>query len=66
MDHATSFKIQVTNVVTGKSWDQANLIAFQFDNMDVVEILLLSEPVLARDWNTPEEDAAWEYLKAEK
>ena len=24
--------------------------------------LLASESVLARDWNTPEEDAAWEHL----
>jgi hypothetical protein len=28
--------------------------------------LLLSESVLARDWNTPEEDAAWASLSSVK
>ncbi len=27
------------------------------------EITLLSEPVLAEDWNHPEEDAAWSHLQ---
>ena len=27
-----------------------------------VETMLLSEAVLAKDWDTPEEDEAWEYL----
>jgi hypothetical protein len=27
-----------------------------------LEISLLSEPLLAEDWSTPEEDAAWQHL----
>jgi len=29
----------------------------------VDESILLSEPALGRDWNRPEEDAAWSYLQ---
>ncbi len=29
---------------------------------DVVEFMLASEAVLSRDWNRPEEDAAWASL----
>ena len=29
----------------------------------VDESALLSEPALGRDWNRPEEDAAWSYLQ---
>ena len=29
----------------------------------VDESALLSEPALAREWNRPEEDAAWSYLQ---
>jgi hypothetical protein len=28
------------------------------------ETALLSEPSLAKDWNRPEEDAAWSYLQS--
>lgn len=28
-------------------------------------LMLLSEPVLAKDWDTPEEDEAWELLGAD-
>ena len=28
------------------------------------EATLLSEPVLAQDWNRPEEDAAWSHLQS--
>lgn len=30
------------------------------------EAPLLSEPVLAQDWNRPEEDAAWSHLQRER
>jgi hypothetical protein len=30
------------------------------------EASLLSEPVLAQDWNRPEEDAAWSHLQQER
>jgi hypothetical protein len=30
---------------------------------DVSEIALLSEAALAKDWNRPEEDAAWSHLQ---
>ena len=30
---------------------------------DVPETALLSEPALAKDWNRPEEDAAWSHLQ---
>jgi hypothetical protein len=30
------------------------------------ETALLSEHALAKDWNRPEEDAAWSYLQPEK
>lgn len=32
----------------------------------VSETALLSEAALAEDWNTPEEDEAWEYLQPEQ
>ena len=34
-------------------------------NGDTFNGLLASEPVLARDWETPEEDAAWRDLRFE-
>lgn len=37
-----------------------------FDEDKVAEVdesALLSEPALARDWNRPEEDAAWSHLQ---
>ena len=30
----------------------------------VPETALLSEPALAKDWNRPEEDAAWSHLQS--
>jgi hypothetical protein len=30
------------------------------------ETALLSEPVLAKDWDRPEEDAAWSHLQQER
>jgi hypothetical protein len=30
---------------------------------EIDESALLSEPALARDWNRPEEDAAWSHLQ---
>jgi len=30
------------------------------------ETALLSEPALAKDWNRPEEDAAWSHLQPER
>jgi len=30
------------------------------------ETTLLSEPALARDWNRPEEDAAWSHLQRQR
>ena len=33
------------------------------DESDVPETALLSEPALARDWDRPEEDAAWSHLQ---
>ena len=30
----------------------------------VPETALLSEPVLAKDWNRPEEDTAWSHLQS--
>jgi hypothetical protein len=30
----------------------------------VPETALLSEPTLAEDWNSPEEDAAWSHLQS--
>lgn len=32
----------------------------------VAETALLSEPALAEDWNRPEEDEAWAYLRPGK
>ncbi|MCH7722678.1 MAG: hypothetical protein IIC76_04950 [Bacteroidetes bacterium] len=34
--------------------------SFEFD--DLKSIMLISEKVLSRDWNSPEEDKAWAYL----
>lgn len=33
------------------------------DELDIPETALLSEAVLAEDWNRPEEDAAWSHLQ---
>ena len=33
------------------------------DEPDVPETALLSEQILARDWERPEEDAAWSHLQ---
>jgi hypothetical protein len=33
-------------------------------SINVPETALLSEPALARDWNRPEEDAAWSHLQS--
>ena len=33
---------------------------------DAAETALLSEPALAKDWNRPEEDAAWSHLQREQ
>ncbi|AFM25696.1 hypothetical protein [Desulfomonile tiedjei] len=30
------------------------------------ETSILSEPALAKDWNRPEEDAAWQHLQPER
>lgn len=30
------------------------------------ETAILSEPALAKDWNRPEEDAAWQHLQPER
>jgi hypothetical protein len=32
-----------------------------FDS-DIVNVMAASEPLLAREWDTPEEDAAWKHL----
>ena len=34
--------------------------------VSVSETALLSEQALAKDWNRPEEDAAWSYLQSAK
>jgi len=34
--------------------------------MPVAETALLSEAALAKDWNRPEEDAAWAHLQSDK
>lgn len=31
---------------------------------NVAETALISEPVLAKDWNRPEEDSAWSHLQS--
>ena len=33
------------------------------DEPDLAEMALLSEPALAKDWNTAEEDEAWSHLR---
>jgi len=33
------------------------------DEPAIAETALLSEPALAKDWNRPEEDAAWSHLQ---
>ena len=35
-------------------------------NVASAETALLSEPTLAKDWNRPEEDAAWSHLQQEQ
>ena len=42
------------------------LVTFTEESDDAVSGLLLSEQVLARDWLTEEEDAAWAHLQEDK
>jgi hypothetical protein len=42
-------------------YDFARYLRLRFDN-EAFNGLLASESVLGRDWNTPEEDAAWANL----
>ena len=42
------------------------LVTFTEEPDDAVSGLLLSEQVLARDWLTDEEDAAWAHLQEDK
>jgi hypothetical protein len=42
---------------------RAVLIVLDEPAMDVPETAILSEPALAEDWDRPEEDAAWSYLR---
>jgi len=42
---------------------RAFIIVLDEPAFDIPETALLSEPVLAEDWNRPEEDAAWSYLQ---
>jgi hypothetical protein len=42
------------------------LVTFTEESDDAVSGLLLSEQVLARDWLTDEEDAAWAHLQEDK
>jgi len=56
-----------------KTGSKVSILAFE-DHLEVrplkeisesMECMLLSEEVLAKEWNTPEEDKAWAYLKEE-
>jgi prevent-host-death family protein len=38
---------------------QAELIRLRMQKLDVYQAMLASEEILRREWNTPEEDAAW-------
>ncbi len=42
---------------------QRVLVTFLEEEEEVMETALLSEPALAKDWNRPEEDAAWQHLQ---
>lgn len=42
---------------------EIRIIAAPMKNMSVADTLLLSEKILATDWNRPEEDKAWESLQ---
>jgi hypothetical protein len=42
---------------------RAVLIVLDEPAVNVPETALLSEPALAEDWDRPEEDAAWSYLR---
>jgi hypothetical protein len=42
---------------------RAVVIVLDEPAVDVPETAILSEPALAEDWNRPEEDAAWSYLR---
>ncbi len=37
-------------------------LVYATDNITAYDCMLASEEVLARDWNTPEEDKAWTNL----
>jgi len=39
------------------------IVTFLDSQHDVPETALLSEATLGKDWNRPEEDAAWEHLQ---
>lgn len=48
----------INNLIIGVETEK-----IQFDEeIDVKSLMLISEEVLARDWNSPEEDEAWANL----
>lgn len=51
---ATKLNVHVPLRTTGLYLDLRDSLAFR--------LMLLSEDVLAKDWNTPEEDEAWAHL----
>lgn len=46
-----------------KLWHSCRAIVTIIEEPDVPETALLSQQTLARDWNRPEEDAAWSHLQ---
>jgi hypothetical protein len=43
-------------------FDFVSRIAHSDDDITALDVMLAAEDVLRRDWDTPEEDAAWAHL----
>lgn len=55
--------VKILEPVPHQSARRALVVVFDEPALPIAETALLSEAALAKDWNRPEEDEAWSYLK---
>ena len=55
--------VKILQPVSFQGTRRAFVVVLDEPALTVAETVLLSEAALAEDWNRPEEDEAWSYLK---
>ena len=55
--------VKILEPVPHQGARRALVVVFDEPALPIAETALLSEAALAEDWNRPEEDEAWSYLK---